>query len=100
MSPALADEASIAHGKEIATEACSACHQVAAEQLLPPPVSDPDEHTMVAAPSFYDIARAHGADADYMRNKILLPQHPMRAQDWNDADLKAVIDYIQSLPRK
>ena len=84
-------------GEQIAVEACSACHQVTARQVLPPPVMDPDERAQIPAPSFFEIAHTHGDDPGYLRNAILLPAHPMREQDWNDDDLKAVIAYIQSL---
>lgn len=83
-------------GETIATEACSSCHQVKRDQAIPPPVPNPDAATQVPAPSFLDIAaRDHGADQ--LRALILNPPHPMREQHWNEADLKAVIAYIQSL---
>jgi hypothetical protein len=34
-----------------------------------------------------------------LRQLILNPPHPMREQQWSEADLKAVIAYIQSLRR-
>jgi mono/diheme cytochrome c family protein len=84
-------------GERIAVEACSACHQVTARQVLPPPVPDPDEATSVPAPSFFDLATM---DAETLRARIKMPPHPMREQDWNDGDLNDVVTYIRSLHRE
>lgn len=89
-----ADDAAL--GETIAVESCSACHQVKASQAIPPPVPDPDAGVQVPAPSFADIA-ARGHDADTLRRLILNPPHPMREQQWSEVDLKAVIDYLNSL---
>jgi mono/diheme cytochrome c family protein len=87
----------IAEGQAIATDACSACHQVTRGQKRPAPVPDPHESVLVAAPSFMEIAVNHGSDKAYLRAAILRPHYPMREQDWLEGDLRAVIAYIQSL---
>ena len=88
-----------ASGETIAVEACSACHQVKASQSIPPPVPNPDERTQVSTPSFSDIA-TRGYDAAALRQLILNPPHPMREQHWREADLEAVVAYIESLRRE
>jgi mono/diheme cytochrome c family protein len=87
----------VAEGRAIAIDACSACHQVTNRQKPPAPVPNPDELTLVAAPSFAQIARDHGADEAYLRDAITAPKHPMREQEWRQDDLNAVIAYIRSL---
>lgn len=89
--------ADVAAGKEFAELACSACHQVRADQPEPAPVFDADRRTMVKAPSFMSIARERGDDAVWLRSAITLPHYPMREQLIGEADLDALIAYIRSL---
>lgn len=94
---ASADEAGVTHGRDFASRACTSCHVADEHGILPPPEFASDAQSAQAT-SFYDIAHAHGADAAYLRKAITAPEHA-RGQEWSEADLVAVIDYIQSLPR-
>lgn len=87
----------IAMGREIAVDACSACHRVTSAQPNPRSVLDADSGDYISAPGFLEIARTRGGDPAYLHQFITRPKHPMREQMWNDADLQAIIAYIQSL---
>jgi mono/diheme cytochrome c family protein len=83
-------------GRELAIDACSACHQVTPGQQPRPPVFDPDEYVHVAAPPFTAIAAKYAQRPWALRRFILLPRHPMPEQNWDPADLTAVINFILS----
>lgn len=87
----------IAAGREIAVDACSACHRVTSAQPNPRAVLDADSGDYISAPSFLEISRARGNDVAYLYQSITRPKHPMREQMWNDADLQSIVIYIQSL---
>jgi mono/diheme cytochrome c family protein len=84
-------------GRELAIEACSACHQVTADQKPRPPVFNPDEYANVSAPPFKAIAAKYARRPSALRYFILNPVHPMPEQQWDSADLTAVVAFIQSL---
>ena len=84
-------------GQALALEACSACHHVMPEQRMPAPVYNPDEHVNVVAPTFAAIAAKYANRPSALRRLIVTPVHPMREQNWDPADLVAVIGFIQSL---
>lgn len=86
-------------GRALAIDACSACHQVTPDQKPRPPVFNPDEYVNVAAPSFRAIATKYARRPMALRRIILNPVHPMPEQDWDPADLTAVVTFIQSLAR-
>lgn len=94
----LSNEAAQARGdgKLLAQEACSACHQVTAEQVAPPLVASPDEGVMVRAPSFVEIALRCHAEGDLLA-KIASPHYPMREQILTAVDTDAIARYIRSL---
>ena len=95
--PATAATDDVAAGREIAIDACSACHKVTSSQAQPAPVPDRDEMTEVKAPSFAVIAKLTGGDERILTQAITEPKHPMREQEWRPEDLKVVIAYIRSL---
>jgi mono/diheme cytochrome c family protein len=84
-------------GREIALDACSACHKVTHSQKTPPQVPNPEELTWVTAPTFAEIARKHGMDQVYLRKAITDPKHPMREQEWKSSDLDAAVAYFRYL---
>jgi mono/diheme cytochrome c family protein len=84
-------------GREIALEACSACHQVGPGDPAPGPVYDPDQRATIRAPSFPSIARDWRKDDIYLRAVIRLPHPPMKEQAIGEDDLAAIIAYIDSL---
>lgn len=81
-------------GRTLAIDACSACHQVTADQKPRPPVFDPDEYRNVVPPSFAAIAAKYSRRPWALRRFILLPRHPMPEQNWDPADLTAVVAFI------
>lgn len=83
-------------GKDLAQEACSACHQVAPSQNRPPPVANPDEGSKIRAPSFVEIAKRCEAMGD-LRTQIMNPHYPMREQVLTAVDVEALARYIRSL---
>lgn len=86
-------------GRALAIDACSACHQVTPDQKSRLPVFNPDEYANVAAPPFRAIAAKYARRPLALRRIILNPVHPMPEQNWDPADLTAVITFIQSLAR-
>lgn len=84
-------------GRDRAVESCSACHQVTKDQKLPAPVPNPDQLEMVMAPSFASMAAAYEGKDRELRAFIRKPQHPMKEQQFLDADLDAIVAYIHSL---
>ena len=97
--PALADGNSAPDGSMLATEDCSACHRVTAEQPQPPPVvmQESTSQEAIQAPSFHQIARRPGRSADYLRAFIQAPHYPMPEQQFIPEELDAIIAYITSL---
>jgi hypothetical protein len=90
----------VEQGRLNAIEACSACHQVRPEQPPRPPVHDDNFDEDVPAPSFMDIANAHGTDIAYLRKHITEPEWPMREQMFEEEYLRDIILYIESLKKK
>ncbi|HSM96892.1 MAG TPA: c-type cytochrome [Rhizomicrobium sp.] len=84
-------------GRDRAIESCSACHQVTKDQKSPAPVPNPDQLEMVVAPSFAAMAAAYEGKDRQLRAFIRKPQHPMKEQQFLDADLDAIVAYIHSL---
>jgi mono/diheme cytochrome c family protein len=84
-------------GRDLAIDACSACHQVRADQSPRSPVFNPDEYVSVAAPTFQAIAAKYARRPSALRLFILNPIHPMPEQNWDPDDLTAVIAFIRSL---
>ncbi|MEO8302209.1 MAG: cytochrome c [Rhizomicrobium sp.] len=84
-------------GRELAIDACSACHQVTPDQKPRPPVFNTDEQTNVTAPAFSVVAKKYAGRPSALRKFILAPTHPMREQIWAPVDLTAVVAFIQSL---
>jgi mono/diheme cytochrome c family protein len=84
-------------GRELAIQACSACHQVTADQKPRPPVFNPEEYANVAAPTFVAVAAKYARRPWALRRFILNPVHPMPEQNWDPADLTSVVAFIQSL---
>jgi mono/diheme cytochrome c family protein len=92
-----AQAANLVRGKQLAIEACAACHQVTREQVAPPAVLDPDSQDRIVPPSFAAIsAKYHGNEAA-MRAFIVSPTHPMREQKFLPRDLDDIVAYILSL---
>ncbi len=88
-----------ARGRRLAIEACSACHQVTANQPRPTPVGNPDTNEYVAAPAFAVIAVKFRHNEPGLRKFILAPDHPMREQTFLPQDLDDIVAYIRSRPR-
>jgi mono/diheme cytochrome c family protein len=84
-------------GRELAVQACSACHQVTSDQKPGTAVFNPEEYANVAAPPFRRIAAKYARRPLELRRFILNPVHPMPEQNWDPADLTAVVAFIQSL---
>ena len=84
-------------GRELAVDACSACHQVTPDQKPRPPVFNADEYINVTAPTFQAIARKYARRPSALRRFILNPVHPMPEQNWDTDDLTAVVMFIRSL---
>jgi mono/diheme cytochrome c family protein len=93
--PALATDDDVARGEAIAVKYCASCHQVRASQTLPPDVPVPNG--VVPTASFFDMAETRGGDPAYLRKMILNPHYPMPSRPWEEADLRAIVAYIQSL---
>jgi len=98
-SLALADGDAATDGVALATEYCSACHRVKAEQPQPPAViiDESTSQEAIPAPSFREIAQRPGRDADYLRALIQAPHFPMPEQQYIPEELDAIIAYITSL---
>jgi len=69
-------------------------------QEPPPAVHDANSGVDVKAPSFMEIAAAHGTNVAYLRKHITDPQWPMRQQELDDYYLNDIIAYIGSLAPK
>jgi mono/diheme cytochrome c family protein len=99
VAPAVACSASTAAelGRQVALDACSACHQIGPGDPAPGPVYDPDQRAVIRAPAFPSIARDWRKDDIYLRAVIRLPHPPMKEQAIGEEDLAAIIAYIDSL---
>jgi mono/diheme cytochrome c family protein len=84
-------------GRTLAVQACSACHQVTADQKPRPAVFNPEEYANVAAPPFIAIAAKYARRPWALRHFIQNPVHPMPEQNWDPGDLTSVVAFIQSL---
>jgi mono/diheme cytochrome c family protein len=94
-----ASAASVENGRQLALEACSACHQAAPQQKRPAPVAEGAEGTHVEAPTFVQIAD-RCLTAQDLRARIASPHYPMREQELMPLDLDNLAAYIQSLSSK
>ena len=88
-----------ADGKSLAQQYCTACHRVTKEQAQPPDVvvdtgTGPETFP---APSFARIAARSDRTEAQLRERILNPHYPMRAQQFIPEELDAIIAYILSL---
>jgi mono/diheme cytochrome c family protein len=88
-----------ADGKSLAQQYCVACHRVTKEQAQPPDVvvdtgTGPETFQ---APSFARIAARPDRTEPQLRERILNPHYPMRAQQFIPEELDAIIAYILSL---
>ena len=88
-----------ADGKALAQQYCTACHRVTKEQAQPPDVvadtgTGPETFQ---APSFARIAARPDRTEAQLRERILNPHYPMRAQQFIPKELDAIIAYILSL---
>ena len=88
-----------ADGKSLAQQYCTACHRVTKEQAQPPDVmvdtgTGPETFQ---APSFARIAARPDRTEAQLRERILNPHYPMRAQQFIPEELDAIIAYILSL---
>lgn len=88
-----------ADGKALAQQYCTACHRVTQEQAQPPDVvvdtgSGPETFQ---APSFARIAARPDRTEAQLRERILNPHYPMRAQQFIPEELDAIVAYILSL---
>jgi len=83
-------------GRELAIEACSACHQVAPQQKRPAPVSEGEEGAHTQAPTFMDISRRCLSSAE-LKDRITNPHYPMREQLLLPIDVDELANYIRSL---
>jgi mono/diheme cytochrome c family protein len=99
-SPADAGSGNPTRGRALAIEDCSACHQVTAQQSVPPTVRDPDADENIAAPTFATIGRKYAGDSRALRAFIVEPHYPMREQEFLPRDLDDIVAYIQSLHAK
>jgi mono/diheme cytochrome c family protein len=98
-SPAHAAGLTAADGKSLAQQYCSACHRVTQEQAQPPDVvvdtgSGPETFQ---APNFARIAARTDRTEAQLRERILNPHYPMRAQQFIPEELDAIVAYILSL---
>lgn len=89
----------VADGKSLAQQYCTACHRVAKEQARPPDVvvdtgSGPETFQ---APSFARIAARPDRTESQLRERILNPHYPMREQQFIPEELDAIVAYILSL---
>ena len=88
-----------AAGKSLAQQYCTACHRVTREQAQPPDVVV-DTGTGLEtfqAPSFARIAARPDRTEAQLRERILNPHYPMRAQQFIPAELDAIVAYFLSL---
>jgi mono/diheme cytochrome c family protein len=88
-----------ADGKSLAQQYCTACHRVTQEQAQPPDVvvdtgTGPETFQ---APSFARIATRPDRTEAQLRERILNPHYPMRAQQFIPEELDAIVAYILSL---
>ena len=96
---ASAADLTAADGKALAQQYCTACHRVTQEQAQPPDVvvdtgSGPETFQ---APSFARIAARPDRTEAQLRERILNPHYPMRAQQFIPEELDAIVAYILSL---
>ena len=97
--PALADSKEIALGRERAIEYCSGCHQVTRQQARPEPVPFPEENARVVTPSFLAISMKYEGQEKELRAFIKAPAHPMKEQEFLEADLNAIVAYIEGVQK-
>jgi mono/diheme cytochrome c family protein len=99
LAAASAPAASIDNGRQLAVEACSACHMVVPQQKRPAPVAEGLEGAHVEAPTFVEIAERCLTPQD-LRARIVNPHYPMREQEFMPLDLDNLAAYIRSLSPK
>jgi mono/diheme cytochrome c family protein len=99
IAPALAQEAKIADGREIALKVCAICHVVAEDQAVAPTRKPP-------APSFADIAARPNVTEPFLRDFLMKPHGQARALSAMPGFLMpsyqadAAIAYLMSLKPK
>ncbi len=86
-------------GRQMAVEACSACHQVEPGQKRPDAVPEGEEGARTPAPTFAEIADRCLSGND-LRSKIANPHYPMRQQEFLPIDLNDLSIYIRSLAHR
>lgn len=86
-------------GRQMAVEACSACHQVEPGQKRPEAVAEGEEGARTPAPTFAEIADRCLSGND-LRDKIANPHYPMRQQEFLPLDLNDLSVYIRSLAHR
>lgn len=96
---AFADSKEIALGRERAIEYCSGCHRVTRQQSQPEPVPFPEENAGVVTPSFLAISVKYEDQEKELRAFIKAPAHPMKEQEFLEADLNAIVAYIESVQK-
>ncbi len=89
----------VVDGRQMAIEACGACHQVDTRQKRPDAVPEGDEGARTLAPTFAEIADSCLSGND-LRSRIANPHYPMRQQEFLPLDLDDLSIYIRSLARR
>lgn len=86
-------------GQQLATNYCSACHRVAADQGLPPPVAlDAGGATEFRqATSFRQIADNATMDRAALQNLVQQPHYAIPGQILGPEDRSAIVEYILAL---
>lgn len=81
--------ATIARGQEIAERLCAGCHAMSGGQ------GSIVQGT--AVPSFRALANGPYRTPESLQTFIMTPRHPMPAMPLDLAEIRAIVDYIQSL---
>lgn len=95
-APALAQDAKIAEGRQIALKICANCHVVTDDQAVPPTMKPP-------APSFAGIAARPNVNEAFLRDFLMKPHGEARAISampgflMPSTQADAVIAYLLSL---
>jgi len=81
--------ATVARGKDIAERACAGCHAINGRQGGPVMGTD--------VPSFRALANKPYRTPESLQAYIMTPRHPMPAIPLELNEIRAIVDYIQSL---
>ena len=86
-------------GQQLATNYCSACHRVTADQGLPPPVAleTGGATEFRQAPSFRQIAGSAGMDRVALQSFVQQPHYAIPGQILVPEDRSAIVEYILAL---